>query len=317
LSVIAERRRKPVNPDTGAAVDPPPVTAVPTPQAKQSEHAPPDVVFDKVHFTITAPSGLEPGQSFELHFWAHLDKQRGNVVRRALLALGLSSPGSMLVKSEGPVLLARGTVVSASLVVDGFAVEPNEKALVWSGETGCAGFVVTVPARARKGPHRGVVAIRVNSCQIARMDFVLTVKNIVGRPKQLATRMKKYRKAFASYASEDRSAVLARVQGMQKVAPWLKVFLDVEALRSGQRWGEELHRMICDSDIFYLFWCRHASASEWVEKEWRCAYENLGIDLIDPVPLEPPDGVPPPKELAVKHFNDPWLAFMGAGPHEL
>jgi serine/threonine-protein kinase len=318
---------QPVDPDAETIFDPltvqtPPVIVrpvakrEPAPPVTRSEQVPPDVVFDRVHFTITAPSGLEPGQSFELLFWAHLEKQRGSVIRRALLALGVSSPERMLVKSEGPLLLARGTVVSASLVVEGFAVEPKEKAVAWSGEAGCAGFVVTVPARARKGPHRGVVSIRVNSCQIARMDFVLTVKDTIGRPKRVPARMKKHRKAFASYASEDRDAVLARVQGMQKVAPWLKVFLDVEDLRSGQRWGEELHRMICDSDIFYLFWCRHASASEWVEKEWRCAYENLGIDFIDPVPLEPPDGVPPPKELAVKHFNDPWLAFMGAGAHE-
>ena len=133
----------------------------------------------------------------------------------------------------------------------------------------------------------------------------------------MKAQLKKYRTAFASYAAEDRDAVLARVQGMQKVAPALKVFLDVVNLRSGQLWNEEIQKMICDSDVFYLFWCRHASASEFVAKEWRCAYDTFGLDFIDPVPLESPDSVPPPRELAAKHFNDLWLGFMTESAHKI
>jgi hypothetical protein len=74
-------------------------------------------------------------------------------------------------------------------------------------------------------------------------------------------------------------------------------------------------------DLFYLFWCRHSKASKWVQKEWRCAFDTKGIDFIDPIPLEDPRYASPPAELADKHFNDPFVAFIvaagGVGPGHL
>ncbi len=55
--------------------------------------------------------------------------------------------------------------------------------------------------------------------------------------------------------------------------------------------------------------------SPWVEREWRCAYAAKGIDFIDPVPLEPAAGAPPPAELARKHFNEPLLAYCDDPAH--
>jgi hypothetical protein len=71
------------------------------------------------------------------------------------------------------------------------------------------------------------------------------------------------------------------VQGLQKVLPELDVFVDVQSLRSGQRWRDEIRRAI-----------------------------GKGLDFIDPAPLEPPDLAPPPKELASLHFGDRHLAYM-------
>ena len=100
---------------------------------------------------------------------------------------------------------------------------------------------------------------------------------------------------------------------MLKAVPDLDVFLDVLSLRSGEDWAQALVRTIPASDVFYLFWSEHAKRSEWVEREWRCALEIRGLDFIDPVPLVSPELVPPPAELAAKHFNDWVLAFMRAG----
>ena len=61
--------------------------------------------------------------------------------------------------------------------------------------------------------------------------------------------------------------------------------------------------------MLYLFWSDAARQSPWVEREWRCAYENRGVDFIDPVPLVSPEVVPPPSELADLHFNDWVLAY--------
>jgi type VI secretion system ImpA family protein len=266
--------------------------------------------LDHVHFTITAVSSLEPGKSFELYFWVHLNRQRKAVIDRAMLALGVGKPEAMVVKSEGPVLLARGTVVSARVSIDDLTLDPCEKSVLWSGETGCASFVIPVPPAAAQGQYHGIISIRVNSCEVARMDFLLRV---AGRPGRVPAKLKRHTTAFASYASEDRDAVVARLQGMQKVAPWLKVFVDIVDLRSGEQWEHRLRQAIGESDVFYLFWCTHARASEWVDREWRYAYEQRGLEFIDPVPLEPPHNAPPPDELRAKHFNDVWTELNSKG----
>jgi hypothetical protein len=103
--------------------------------------------------------------------------------------------------------------------------------------------------------------------------------------------------------------VLGRIQGIQKIAPKMDIFLDVMSLRSGQHWEEELLRVIPASDIFYLFWSEHAKKSKWVEMEWRCALRERGVGFIDPIPLQSPDESPPPPELSSLHFNDWALAY--------
>jgi hypothetical protein len=144
------------------------------------------------------------------------------------------------------------------------------------------------------------------------MSFVVRV----GAPKldfgEIPSQTTAHRKAFASYASEDRVEVLNRIQGMEAAYRGLDVFVDVVKLRSGQNWEQELRRRVSDADVFYLFWCRHASQSDWVSKEWHWALQTKGEDFIDPVPLEAPELAPPPQELAAKHFNDPLLAFIAA-----
>jgi hypothetical protein len=99
---------------------------------------------------------------------------------------------------------------------------------------------------------------------------------------------------------------------MQKILPKLEVFIDVISLRSGQKWEQELWKVIPTYDVFYLFWSANARRSDWVDKEWRCALKTRNLDYIDPIPLVSPEEAPPPPELASKHFNDWMLPYMRA-----
>jgi hypothetical protein len=267
----------------------------------------PTNVVDKVHFSVTSQTHVRPGDSFVIDIWAHLEKQRKEVVRRAQRAF----PGSKSqIRTKGPVKVARGTVLTVRLRISDLTVEEYEDTVLWEGEIGNAQFAISVPQNVSKGKKTGLATIHANGMQIARIYFIIEVGKKTSHTKSLRTKQRKIRKAFASYASDDRKSVLARVQGMEKINPKLEVFVDSVSLQSGQYWGKELWKVIPKQDVFYLFWSRSAARSEWVEKEWRCALKTRGLDFIDPVPLESPEEAPPPPELASKHFNDWMLAFM-------
>jgi hypothetical protein len=96
------------------------------------------------------------------------------------------------------------------------------------------------------------------------------------------------------------------------MAAGIEVFVDVLSLRAGDAWEEQLIKNIREKDIFYLFWSVEASKSQWVEREWRYALSERGIDFIHPIPLSDPREAPPPPELAGRHFNDLILAYLNS-----
>lgn len=266
---------------------------------------------DNVHFSVTVPTYVPPDSFFVVDVWAHLDAQRGEVARRAK---EMNEGEGVRMQSKGPFALDRGIAVSVELAIDGLTVAEPQDSLLWTGEIANASFPVAVPREVPPGKKAGRVTLRVDGIQIGRLHFTVSVLDGISSASQSMGHAvaQKPTSAFASYASEDRDEVLARVQGIGKVAPHLSIFMDVHSLRSGVSWEKELFQTIPTHDIFYLFWSDHAKDSPWVEREWRCALETKGLDFIDPVPLVSPERVPPPEELASRHFNDWVLAYMSA-----
>jgi len=284
---------------------------------EQSRIIPASIDLDLAHFSITAPLALPIRGQCELCFWVHRDSQRDTVLERAKQVIGVRDSSDLLFKSEGPFNLERGTLLSVAMRIEGLLINPKHKTVLWTGEIGTAAFVVSVPKEAKEGTHRGVASVRINNSEIAKIHFVLVVthKTKESTPTAIALDFRHHKRAFASYASADRQQVVARVQGMESAWKGLSVFMDTMDLRAGQHWEEQLWNAISQSDVFYLFWCRHALKSAWVEREWRFALEKRGLDFIDPVPLESPKYAPPPPELAVKHFDDPWLVYISSAGH--
>jgi hypothetical protein len=273
------------------------------------ELAPKETVLDLVHFTVTTPAAVGSGTFFLLYLWAHLDGQRAEVLDRAREVFSRRDLG---IASRGPVRIARGSVLGASLRLDGFDVEEPNSELLWDGEIASMVFTVFAPSGLSPGRFPGNVTLHHCGVRVARVSFLVRVGPAVEGV--LSSTATPHRRAFASYASPDRDEVLGRIQGMQKVVSSLEVFLDVASLRSGQRWEPELKRHIKASDVLYLFWSRAAKESPWVDKEWRLGLRLRGVDFIDPVPLISPEEVPPPSELRELHFNDWVLAYRRRSP---
>lgn len=262
--------------------------------------------LDLVQFSVTSPSVVSPGSSFIVDVWAHLEELREAVLQRVREA---HRGRDIQIKSKGPIQLSRGTVLTVYLKLDEMVVDEPEDTILWEGDIGNATFMVKVPWDVDPGTKAGTAVFFVDGLRIGWLNFSIEVGILAKEATALASEMKWHRTAFASYASEDRDAVLDRLQGIMKGDPRLNVFIDVLRLRSGQNWAEELIKVIPRHDVFYLFWSVSASKSVWVEKEWRCAFTAKGSDFIDPIPLVSPEQAPPPPELADKHFNDWTLAL--------
>ncbi len=263
-------------------------------------------VTDAVCFAVAGPPCLQAGGGAIFDVWAFLSAQRAEMLLRAREE---ASTPELHIKTKGPVRLARGTDLQIELRLDGCEVSPDVECIQWNGDITNAQFEVLAPRDVPHGRRTGRVSVGVGGVPVTKVLFDVTIGSPSTPADILVGRQKDYRRVFASYASDDRDAVLGRLQGIYKVRPDLDVFLDVARLRSGQRWEDELYQEIARRDSLYLFWSLAASRSEWVEREWRFAMTRHGVEFIDPVPLVSPAEAPPPPELASLHFNDWLLAF--------
>lgn len=267
---------------------------------------------ETVNFAVSFPPCMIMAESYILDVWLFQEEQRNILLNR----IKEENSEETKMKSEGNVIIERGTVVTARLTIENFIIEPAERTLTWSGELNNTSFIVRVPENCREGSKIGQVYFYINGLEVSRLHFKVLISSMQKDEKKQKNDFAsgtKYKTAFASYASDDRNDVLARVQGLEKAG--IEVFLDVRNLRSGERYEEKLLEKIRVADVFYLFWSSAAKKSEWVRKEWEYALSKRGIDFINPIPLESPEIAPPPDELSqVLHFGDWTLAYKRSKP---
>jgi hypothetical protein len=86
---------------------------------------------------------------------------------------------------------------------------------------------------------------------------------------------------------------------------------DVVDLRAGEKWEEQLLRLIEEADVFQLFWSTNSMCSPFVRQEWEHALVLDRSNFIRPTYWEIPmpessDPPLPPEALRRLHFH--WLA---------
>lgn len=178
----------------------------------------------------------------------------------------------------------------------------------WQGKYLTFSFPVEIPSNCAKKQVLFIATVYFNDVIATKLKFIANCSS--AREQKIQLTREDVLTAFISYASQDRSRVATIIQGMQKARPDMDIFFDVESLRSGDDWESALRREIEKRDVLFLCWSNYARSSEWVEKEWRYALLNKGIDAIEPVPLVSPVECPPPEELKSKHFNDRVLLYQ-------
>lgn len=214
-------------------------------------------------------------------------------------------------------VVSLGTRLTIELSIPAVRIDEPAQHLVWRGRSDAVQFEATLPEDLPAGTRVGKAVISQDTVPIGQLRFKITVvdsKHKACRNEaEPASEAVRYRVAFVSYASKDRSEVLRRVQMLPMVG--IQYFQDVIDLAPGDRWAQKLYERINDSDVMFLFWSSAARDSEWVEREWRYALEQKGEDFVRPIIIEGPPIIAPPPELSHLHFSDKILYFVKADEH--
>lgn len=264
---------------------------------------------DAVDCTAFAPPSVRTSDAFLVQVFAHVPQQADEARK---FAIEFDSEATRRGVTSLGTRIARGSTLAFELVLKGVSIDEPVQSLVWQGATTSVQFAVEVPSDAQPRTLIGKVIVSQNSVPIGTIQFKLSI--VAGGPAAEPESPKpigearRFRKAFVSYASHDRGEVLRRVQMLSAVG--IEFFQDVLNLDAGQRWQDQLYRHIDESDVLFLFWSRAAKESEWVEREWRYGMDKMGDDFIQPVIIEGPPVIPPPRELAHLHFSDRILYFL-------
>lgn len=266
-----------------------------------SEPAAPEM--RKVEFSAVAPKGLQKGD------YAVIDVVMYEPSHRQVVDDLISRADEPMQEARSGIHEVRdGSSVTVALESPSVVIDDGVETATWCGGHLDFSFFVSVPEDYKRRQVPFVATVYVNDVIATKLKFIVRCQE--GDSQRVAVTRQDVLSAFVSYASQDRSRVAAIVQGMEKARPDLDVFFDVDTLRSGDDWEQALRREIQRRDVLFLCWSHFARDSQWVDAEWRYAFEQKGLGGIEPVPLEPPDVCPPPKELVGKHFNDRLLYIM-------
>jgi TIR domain len=272
---------------------------------------------EEVSSTVYAPGQAGQGDSFLVQVFVHLPEQAAALEE---IAKEADEDAKQRITNKLQKKIKRGTELTFHLLMPGLDIDDPIQSCVWQGEPAWVQFGITVPEDCKPKSIIGTVTVSEASIPIGHLKFKFKITGDAasggeasGRELIPAGNMVRYQQAFISYASKDRPEVLKRVQ-MLNLAK-IKFFQDLLTLEAGDPWEKLLYDYIDKSDVFFLFWSKAASESEWVRKEIEYAIkrktgENESGPEIIPVIIEGPPAAKPPTELSFLHFNDKLMYFI-------
>jgi hypothetical protein len=269
----------------------------------------PSIARDSVDCSVFAPQRIPIETQVLIQVSAHMPEQAGEVE-------GAARESDPDARRRGATTLstkiARGSQLTLALRIPHLRIDTPVQEIIWHGRPVSIQFSVTAPKNlltifaTSLWPVSSVASLSVSQdgVVIGQIKFILKIVRSLSVPdeQQQMGKAKRYHTAFISYASENRSEVLRRVQMLSMVG--ITYFHDLLSLDPGERWAQQLYHHIDTSDVLFLFWSTPAKQSKWVTKEWRYGLKQKGLDFIQPVIIEGPPPVPPPRALADLQFND-------------
>ena len=272
-------------------------------------------IEDEVNCTLYAPKKVSRGAQFLVQVFLHSEDEQIVLENLAVSADDSSTFRSTSVLQE---MIQRKSRIDFNLSIPGLIIDEASLSTNWKGHVTFVQFGVAVPRDISNTDLIGRVIVVANSIPVGELKFKIKIQTSKSEDALLKAspstkKLRRFRQAFISYASQDRNEVLKRVQMLHLTS--IKYFQDLLSLESGQIWEKYVYEYITRCDVFFLFWSSAASRSEWVRKEILYALEvqetrKDALPEIIPVIIEGPPPAKPPEELKFLHFNDRFMYFL-------
>jgi len=259
---------------------------------------------EEVHFTAYHPKEGKIESWHTLLVYTHIAAALADVQADAKrFADQLASPKETASKSQRAV--ARGAELTIVPSCEGVTFNPERFSFNWIEDFHRAEFRFKADPSLADDAAKGQITIYDGLLIIGTLKFAMLFNEEESRPapnhEEHAT-MYGEDDVFISYSRKDTEIV--RVFKSVLSATGMDVFLDVDNIRSGQLWQEELMRRIERARIFQLFWSENYNLSGNCRMEWEYALEqNKEEGYIRPVYWKSPLAPKPPEKLGKFNFQ--------------
>ena len=207
--------------------------------------------------------------------------------------------------SVASMLIMRGTELIISPSCEGVTFNPERISFKWLEDFHRADFRFKADKTLSGDAAKGIIDIYAGPLIIGTLKFAMLFNDEEAQTtpdhEEHATMYGKD-DVFISYSRKDTE--IARTFKTVLEGTGLDVFLDVDDIRSGQLWGDELKRRIKRAKVFQIFWSPNYSQSENCKQEWEYALkQNKDEGYIRPVFWQKPLTPNPPEELNKFNFK--------------
>jgi hypothetical protein len=285
------------------------------PASRGLDEAPPpkesEPTLEEVCFTSIYPkeAQVETWQTLlvYVHLLSAMDALRQDAQR---FADQIPSPKELTVAAS--TRLRRGSELIIIPSCEKVTFNPERLVVKWLEDYQRAEFRFRADASLADDAARGQINIYAGPLLVGTLTFAMlfskTAPTLAPQHEEHG-RLYRQEDIFVSYSHKDTALVLACKKAYEALG--FNTLIDVDTLRSGQVWNDELMNMIDRATIFQLFWSQNSSQSKYCRQEWEHALKRNREGFIRPVYWETPLP-PPPEELSKYHFE--FMEVEAEGP---
>ena len=224
----------------------------------------------KISASAFAPSEIVRGDDMMIQVYVYEDKEHDNIVISASNADEGATERDCIPLNLN---LRCGDKVKIQLNILHCSKLTELKTFIWQGRTAKSYFNVTLPTNFDNKKCFVEIVMSVNDVPLGELSFTTKVVDAYSFEKVVTDVFpKQYKKVFMSYAHQD----------IEKVRPYAhaykvegrEYFFDRDSLIIGDVYEEKILANINTSDLFLLFWSKHAAVSDYVKKEFMAALKR-------------------------------------------